>query len=148
MHGGREEKCDADFFEASGNAGGRQIDLCAQSFHYIRRAALGRDAAIAVLGYAHTGSRDYEGGCGGNVKGAARVAAGAAGIDERVAAGATGVEDVSSFGMLLGVEFERRGGSANGFGEAYDFFDRFALHVERNQQGGDLRVRALAGEDL
>ncbi len=125
MHGGREEKCDANFFEARGDAGWRQIDLHTEGFHYVRRAALRRDAAITVLGHAHAGSGDNERRGRGNVEGATGVTAGAAGIDERIAAGATGVENVSGF--LLGVKFERRGGGANGFGEPYDLFNTWVF---------------------
>jgi len=46
------------------------------------------------------------------------------------------------------VEFQWNGGGADGLGKADDFFDRLALHVQRNQQRRNLRVRALAGEDF
>ena len=40
------------------------------------------------------------------------------------------------------VGFERRGFGADGFGEADNLLHRLALHVQRNQQGPDLRVGA------
>ena len=120
----------------------RQVDVHAQRFHDVGGAALRGHAAIAVLGDAHAGSGDDEGRCGRNIERAAGIAAGAAGIDERVAPGAAGVEHG------VGVEFERNGGGADGFGKSDDFFDRLALHVQRHQQRRNLRVRALAGEDL
>ena len=46
------------------------------------------------------------------------------------------------------MKFKRNGGGADGFGKADDLFDRFALHVQRHQQRGNLRVGALAGEDF
>ncbi len=46
------------------------------------------------------------------------------------------------------MEFKRNSSGADGFGKADNFFYRFALHVQRHQQRGNLRVGALAGEDL
>ncbi len=61
---------------------------------------------------------------------------------ERVALGAAGVEHGIS------VKVEWNGSGADSFGKANNFFDRLALHVQRNQQRRNLRVRALAAEDL
>lgn len=46
------------------------------------------------------------------------------------------------------MEFERNRGGANGFGKSDNFFDRLALHVQCDQQRRNLRVGALAGENL
>jgi len=46
------------------------------------------------------------------------------------------------------MKVERNGGGADGLGESHDFLDGLAFHVQRHQQRRDLRVRALAGEDL
>ena len=46
------------------------------------------------------------------------------------------------------MEIERDGGGADRFGKSDDFFDRLTLHVQRYQQRRNLRVRALAAEDL
>ena len=43
---------------------------------------------------------------------------------------------------------QRRGLGANGLCEADDLFDRFALHVQGDQQGADLRVGGLAAENF
>jgi hypothetical protein len=95
-----------------------------------------------VFGYAHAGTGDYKGRCRRNIEGAAGIATGATGIDESVAPSAARVENG------VGVEFEWNRGGADGFGKADDFFDRFALHVQRHQQRRNLRVGALAGENL
>ena len=142
MHGGSKKKRDSYLFQAGRDLRRRQVDVHAQRFHHVGGAALRGDAAIAMLGDAHAGSGDDEGGRRRNVECAAGIAAGAAGIDECVASGAAGVENG------VAVEFERNGGGANGFGKSDDFFDRLALHVQRHQQRGNLRVRALAGEDF
>ena len=41
-----------------------------------------------------------------------------------------------------------RRGRADGFRKANDFLDSFTLHVEPNEQCGNLRVGALAGQYL
>ena len=92
MHGRGEKKCDADFFQASGQARRRQVDVDAERFHHVGRTAFGSHAAIAVLGDAHARARDDERGRGGDVEGAAGIAAGAAGVDQRVALGAADVK--------------------------------------------------------
>ena len=117
---------------------GGQVDLDAQRFHHVGRAAFGSHAAVAVLGHAHAGAGDDERGGGGDIEGAAGVAAGAAGVDQRVALGAADVDSVE-----FSMKRQRLGRGADGLGEAHNLFDRLALHVQRHQQGGDLRVGAL-----
>ena len=95
-----------------------------------------------MFGYAHAGTGDYKGRCRRNIEGAAGIAPGAAGIDESVTPSAACVEN------RVGVKVEWNGGGADGFGESDNFFDRFALHVQRHQQRRNLRVGALAGENL
>ena len=46
------------------------------------------------------------------------------------------------------MKFQRRGCCANRLREADNLFHRLALHVQRNQECGDLRVAALSGEDF
>jgi hypothetical protein len=46
------------------------------------------------------------------------------------------------------VKLKPRGSGANGLGESDDLLDRFALHVQRDQQRRNLRVAALSSENL
>ena len=71
VHGGREQKHDADFFETGGQNRGGQTDLDAQGFHDVGRAAFGSQAAVAVLGHAHACAGDDERRGGGDIEGAA-----------------------------------------------------------------------------
>jgi hypothetical protein len=80
-----------------------------------------------MLGDAYARSRDDEGGGRRNVESTAGIAAGAAGVDKRVAPGAACVEN------RIGLEFEGNSGGANGLGKSHDFFDRFSLHMQRDQ---------------
>ena len=142
MHGGGKKKGDSYLFQAGRNLRRWQVDVHTQLFHHVGGTALRSDAAIAVLGDAHAGSGGDKGGRSRNVERAAGVAAGAAGIDERVSFGIAGIENG------IAVELEWNGRGADGFGKSDDFFDRFALHVQRHQQRRNLRVGALAGEDF
>ena len=108
-----------------------------------------------MLGHADSGSGRDERGRGGNVEGAAGVAAGSTCVDQgrfdrgwigqRIATGAADVERADCGGAVDG---ERRGGGADGFGEADDLFDGLALHAQGNEKRGDLRVGAVAGEHV
>ena len=64
LHGGvqigRVQKTDSDFAQALRGAFWSQLDVHAQRLHHIGRAAFRTDAAVAVLGYAHAGSRSHE----------------------------------------------------------------------------------------
>ena len=122
--------------------GGRQVDVHAESLHHVSRAALGGHAAIAMFGDAHSGPGCDK--CRGrrNIECAARIASGAAGVDERIASGATGIEHG------VGVQFEWNGRSANGFGKAYNLFDRLAFHVQRDQQCAQFGRPCIAGKNL
>src|SRR5213076_2051982 len=120
------EKCNSSLLKASSDLRWLKVDIDAEGFHNIGRAALRGHAPVAVLGHAHTGAGDHEGGRGRNVEGATGVAAGAAGIEQGVAAGAAGVKN----GVALKVEWS--GGRTNCFGEPDNFLDGFALHVQRD----------------
>ena len=80
-----------------------------------------------MLGHAHAGSGDDEGGGGGNIEGAAGVAAGTAGVDQRIPSRAADGQR----GIL--VKRQRLCRGAHRLGEAHDLFDGLALHVQGNQ---------------
>ena len=142
VHGRREEKRDAGFAQAGGQPGGRQVDVHAEGFHHVGRAALGADAAIAVLGYAHSRAGGHESDGSGNVEGAGSVSAGAAGVDQGIAAGAADIDGVAV------VAKQRRGSRANGLREADNLLDRFALHMQCDQQRANLGVGGFAAQDF
>ena len=142
VHGRGEKKSNSDLLQAGCNLRRRELDVDAQRFHDVCRSALRGHAAIAMLGDAHAGARYNEGRCRRNVECAAGVAASATGVNQRIASCAAGVKD----GISLQVQ--RIGGGADGFGKTDNFFDGLTLHVQGDQQRRNLRVRALAGEDL
>ena len=142
MHGRSEEKRNSHLFEAGGDLRRRQADVHAQGLHHIGGAALRGDAAIAMFGDAHAGAGDDEGCRRRDVEGSAGITAGATGVNESIPASAASVEN------RVGVKFKRNGGSANGFGESDNFFDRLTFHVQRHQKRGNLGVRALTGENF
>ena len=80
------QKADADFAQALGGAFRRKLDVDAEGFDHVGRAALRADAAIAMLGDADACSSGHERGRSGDVEGATGVAAGAAGVDQRILA--------------------------------------------------------------
>ena len=65
-------------------------------------------------------------------------------FEQGVAAGAGDGEGFAS----VALDRQGRGGGADRFGEADDLLYRLAFHAERDEQCGDLRVGALAGQDL
>jgi hypothetical protein len=85
---------------------------------------------------AHACGGDYEGDGGGNVEGATRVAASAAGVHEHFVR------------MFAAGGKNRRGVAAHGESEADDFVNRFAFYAEGDKQGGDLFGAGVAGKDL
>jgi len=87
-----------------------------------------------VLGDGGSGCCGDEGGGGGYVEGAAGVSAGAAGVYE-----------LQLFGLIEG---EMGGGGAHGVDEAGDLGGGFAAGCEGAEEGCDLDVGELAGEDL
>ncbi len=70
------------------------------------------------------------------------VAAGAAGVNQRIPSGAADGEGRDF------VQRQRFGGGPHGLGKAHNFFHRLALHVQGDQQGGNLRVGGASGEDF
>ena len=127
---------------ARGKSRGWRVDIYAERFHYIRRAAFGGHAAIAVLGHADASAGHDQRTCSGDIERTAGVSASAAGIDQRVT---LSVADVH---CRVAGNFERCGRGADGLCETDDLFDRLALHVQGHEQCGDLGVRAAAGEDF
>ena len=122
-HGGvnrrREKKAHADFFDGAARGFGRQIHANAERFENIRGAAVGADRAIAVFCDAHACACHYESRSGRNIECAARVAAGAAGVDQRLA----GRE-------FAAVRKNWRGMLAHYFGEADQLIDCLAFHAQ------------------
>jgi len=141
VHGRGEEKRDADFLEAGGDARNRDVESDAESFDNVGGSALRSHAAVAMLGDADSGAGDYESGGGGNVEGAAGVAAGAAGVDEGVALGAADIESV------ILIQRQRRCGGADGLREADNLLHGFAFHAKRDEKGADLGVGGLAAQN-
>src|SRR5207248_3380533 len=130
VHGGREQEGDANLLQASGNAGRSKANVHAQRFHHVGGTAPGSDAAVAVLGDAHASASHHQRGGGGNVEGSAGIASCAAGIHQGIALGTADVESG------ITADGERRRGRANGFGEANNFLDGFALHVQGDEKSG------------
>src|SRR5215472_10529035 len=104
-----------------------------------------------MLGDPDSGASGDESCCSGDIERAARIAAGATGVNERVknwlfkqgvascAANGDGFESTA---------FDRQWlcGSADGFREADDLFDCLSFHPERDEQRRDLSVRAFRAE--
>ena len=87
-----------------------------------------------MFGDGSSGGSGDESGCGGDVEGAAGIAAGAAGVGQA--------------GSLCVAEREGGGGGAHGVDETCDLSGGFPTGCERAEEGGDLDVGELAGEDL
>src|SRR5712692_4577663 len=87
----REEERNSYLFETCGKSRGWRVDIHAERFHYIRRAAFGGHAAIAVLGHADARSGHDQRTCSGDIERTAGVAASAAGVDQRVTLGVADV---------------------------------------------------------
>lgn len=87
-----------------------------------------------MFGDGGSGGCGDEGGSGRDVEGAAGVSSGAAGVDE-----------LELFGL---VERKMDGGAAHGIDEAGDLGGGFAACCKSAEEGGDLDVGELAGEDL
>ena len=141
MHGRREQKHDADFFETSGQNCGGQADLDSQGLHDVGRAAFGAQTSVAVLGHAHACSGHHERGGGGNIESAV-----ASPPVPQVSTSAS--RPVPLTARVDVVKRQRLGGRTHGLGEAHNFFHRLALHVQGDQQGGNLGVGGTSGENL
>jgi len=114
--------------------GGRKLDGNSQGLQHIRRAAPGRDRAVAML--SHLGSRrsgDQRGG-GGDVEAAACIAARAAGIDEPK--------------LLRAVERKHMRRSTEGRGKPGDLSRRLAAASQSAEQTSKFDVAGLAFEYL
>jgi len=121
MHVRREAEADSELVEAALDRGRRSIDVHPQRRQHIGRAALARDAAIAVLGDGHARRRGDDGRGRADVEQVAANAPRAARIDQPGAAGA-------DRGHVL-AHGDRRPG---------DFKGGFPLGVQGRQQDGDL----------
>ena len=90
-HGRLEERCgeEGEAVRSQGLRGrlGRVLSGDAERLEHVGRTGARGDRAIAVLGDVRAGRGCDERGCGGDVEGAGRVAACAAGVDEQVAFG-------------------------------------------------------------
>ncbi len=132
---GRVEVGEAMGAERGGGGVGGEIDGDAEGLEDVGRAAGGGDGAVAVLGDHDLGAGGGgdEGGGGGDVEGAGGVSAGAAGVGQAAA--------------LRVVQGQGRGGGAHGVDEAGELCGGFAAGGEGAEQGGDLDVGGVAGED-
>src|SRR5579862_84750 len=135
MHAGREEKSHANFSNGLAHNFRRKIEGNAESFENVSGAAAGTEGAIAVFGDFDAGASNDESGSGGNVEGPARVATGAASVDEHFIGGPFGVEN--RFSVV-----------AHGFGEADQLVDGFAFFAQGGEEIDDLWVSGFAGEEL
>ena len=108
------------------------MEIDAERFQHVRRAAGRRYRAPAVLGDCAPGSRRNQRAGGGDVEGVRGIAPGAAGIDQMGAVG----------DRHLGGEF------AHHLGRGGDLAHGLLLHAQADQDAGDLRLRDLAAHDL
>ena len=135
VHRGSVEEADTDLFDGFGDAFGREFNFYPEGFEHVRGAAARAGGAIAMFRDAHACAGDYEGDGGGNVEGATRVAASAAGVHEHFVR------------MFAAGGKNRRGVAAHGESEADDFVNRFTFYAQRDQQRGNLFGAGVAGED-
>ncbi len=146
----RIKKADSNFAQTLRRPLRRELDVDAQSLHHIRRAALRTDAAVPVLGHANARSRCHQRSRRGYVESPAGIAAGAAGVDKRRSIeGFIEQSITSSPAHRKGIgrrplDRQRRRRRPDRLGESHNLLDGFALHAQRDQQGRDLRVGALA----
>jgi hypothetical protein len=121
MIGGREQEAEAGLVEQLRALVGAQLDLRAERFEHVGRAAARADAAVAVLGDRQAAGGGDEGGRGRDVDQARAVAAGAAAIGEQI----------------IGPLERQRGGEQAARG-ADHLLGGLALHPQRDQHAGDL----------
>jgi hypothetical protein len=137
LHGlvqtGGVEEGKAMVAEGGGGFYGGDVDGDAEGFEDVGGAAAGGDGAVAVLGDGGSRGGGYESGGGGDVEGVTAVSAGAAGVDEE--------------GLLCGREGDGSDDGAHGIDEACDLGGGLATCSEGTEEGGDLDVGKLAGED-
>ncbi len=129
----RVEEGEPMFPEGFGRVFGVEVYRDAEGFEDISGAALGGDGTVAMLGDGGSGGCGYECGGGGDIEGAAGIAAGAAGVDQ-------------SQTLFIG-EWDGSGGSSHGVDKAGNFGGGFTAGGESPEEGGDLDVGELAGED-
>ena len=122
---------DAGLVDAVRHLLGVDVQPDAQRAQHVCAARLARDGAVAMLGDGHAGAGDDESRGGGDVEGAAVVAAGADDIGQRA---------------VMWRHRDRVG--AHGACTAGDLRHRLALHAQRDQEAADLRLRRFAGHDL
>ncbi|MNT26360.1 hypothetical protein D3C72_1619280 [compost metagenome] len=129
--GGGEQEGDAGLIQGAGLLRDGGVEVDAERGQHVRRAGLGADGAVAVLGDLQAGARQDEGGGGRDIIGVLAVAAGAAGVDH-----------------LVERMIQRQGGVAHGGGEGHDLVHRLAADAQGGDGGGDLgrgRFAAQAG---
>ena len=131
MVAGREQKAHADLGDAAPHLFRRQRQIDARGFQHVCTAAGARHGAVAVLGHLGAARSGDEGRSGGDVEPLGAAAA----------AGAAGVHQIRQIDGDFG------GHGAHRLRGAGDFVRRFALGLERDEHGGDLRWRRIAGHD-
>src|SRR5581483_4354323 len=105
----------------------------AEGIQDVGGAAAGGDGAVAVLGYLGAGSSRDQGCGGGDVEGAAAIAAGSAGVDDG--------------GALLVGERQGSGEGAKGLGEAGDLGGGFPASGHGAEQRREFHFGNRAGEN-
>ena len=128
--GGREQEAHAGLVDAPRDPLGGEVEPDPGRLQHVGAARAAGDRAVAVLRDPRAGSCRDERARGGDVERAARVAAGATGVDE------VRLADLDPSGEAP--HHRRRG---------RDLLDRLALHRQAHQEAPDLRRRALAGHD-
>ncbi len=130
VEGGSEHEGEARALEAGGRRLRRQLDLAAERLEDVGGAAGARNRAVAVLGDARARAGGDERRGGADVERSARVAAGAARIEQRA-----GDRDAQ---RLL----------THGARHADDLVDGLAFHAQRDDERAELRGCGLARHDL
>ncbi len=115
----------------------REVDRDSERLHDIRAAAKAGHAAVAVLGYRDSATRDYERGSRGDVEGSCSVTPGAAGIDKHFPIGSR------ESGRNVRPRTHPRSLGANHSGKADQFLDSLPFHPKGSEQGGYLSIGSL-----
>ncbi len=135
VHGGREQKTDANFTDGTRSFFGRRGNWDAKRIEEVDAAA-SRGAgygAIAVFGHADARASRHKRRHCRDVERFRGIAARAAGVEERLA---------------FQAQIQPYAHTPHGAGEAHQLVDRLALHPQSHQKSGDLRGRDATFENL
>jgi hypothetical protein len=135
VEGAGEAEADAALRDAVRHTWAVELEHDAQGLEQVRRARGRRRPAVPVLHDPGTGAGSDDRRHGGDVEGVEPTRGSPAGTDD--------VDRIWSLG-----EHDRSGGAHHGVDQPRDLLDRFSLHAQGDDEGGDLGVGGLAGEDL